>query len=176
MDAVPQRLFFALWPEEAVRGALASIPARLPLRHGRWVRPENLHVTLVFLGAVSLAQRACVEAAADAIRARAFAVSLDRSGWWRRPQVFWAGASVTPEPLLDLVTALQAGCEACGFQPEDRAFRVHATLARKVAVEPPPLQLDPIPWPVSHFVLVASTLSAGGSDYRVVRTWPLTDG
>jgi 2'-5' RNA ligase len=176
VDAVARRLFFALWPDDEVRVALYRPSSRVRLRHGRWVRPENLHVTLVFLGAVDAAQRACVEAAADAIRGRSFTLLLDRSGWWRRPQVLWAGASEIPEPALELVKALQAGCEACGFEREARAFRVHATLARKVVVEPPPLELPPVPWQVRGFVLVESTLAPGGSDYRVVRTWPLAAG
>ena len=106
-----QRLFFALWPDPAVRAALAGVTARLTLPRGRLTPSQNLHVTLVFLGAADAARRACVEAAADAIQAKGFAVTLDRTGWWRRPQVFWAGSSVTPPPLLDLVRALQAGCE-----------------------------------------------------------------
>ena len=105
-----QRLFFALWPDPAVRAALAGVTARLTLPRGRLTPPQNLHVTLVFLGAADAARRACVEAAADGVQAEGFTVTLDRTGWWRRPQVFWAGSSVTPQPLLDLVGALQAGC------------------------------------------------------------------
>ena len=171
-----QRLFFALWPDPAVRAALAGVTAGLKLPRGRLTPPQNLHVTLVFLGGADTARRACVEAAADAIQAKGFAVTLDRTGWWRRPQVFWAGSSVTPPPLLDLVRALQAGCEACGFPRENRPFEVHATLARKVPAEPPALDLEPIPWPVDHFVLVESALTPAGSEYRVLRTWPLREG
>ena len=171
-----QRLFFALWPDPAVRAALAGVTAGLKLPRGRLTPPQNLHVTLVFLGAADAARRACVEAAAGAIQAEGFAVTLDRTGWWRRPQVFWAGSSVTPPPLLDLVRALQAGCEACGFPRENRPFEVHATLARKVPAEPPALDLEPIPWPVDHFVLVESALTPAGSEYRVLRSWPLGGG
>ena len=48
-----QRLFFALWPDPAVRAALAGVTARLPLPRGRLTPPQNLHVTLVFLGAAA---------------------------------------------------------------------------------------------------------------------------
>ncbi len=168
-----QRLFFALWPDPAVRAALAALSARVRLRQGRWVRPENLHVTLVFLGAVDARRRACVEAAADAVRAGAVSIALDRTGWWRRPQVLWAGSSATPEPLRELVRQLQAGCEACGFPREARAFQVHATLARKVFTEPPAFAFEPIPWRVADFALVESALTPTGSEYKVLRTWPL---
>lgn len=168
-----QRLFFALWPDPAVRAALAALSARVKLRQGRWVRPENLHVTLVFLGAVDARQRACIEAAADAVRGQAVSIALDRAGWWRRPQVLWAGSSATPEPLLDLARQLQAGCEGCGFPREARAFQVHATLARKVFAEPPAFDFEPIPWRVAEFALVDSTLTPVGSEYHVLRTWPL---
>ena len=168
-----QRLFFALWPDPAVRAALAGVTARLTLPRGRLTPSQNLHVTLVFLGAADAARRACVEAAADGVQAEGFTVTLDRTGWWRRPQVFWAGSSVTPQPLLDLVGALQAGSAACGFPRENRPFEVHATLARKVLAAPPAPGLEPIPWRIDRFVLVESALTPAGSEYRVLRTWPL---
>ena len=156
-----------------MRAALAGVTARLTLPRGRLTPPQNLHVTLVFLGAADAARRACVEAAADGVQAEGFTVTLDRTGWWRRPQVFWAGSSVTPQPLLDLVGALQVGCAACGFPRENRPFEVHATLARKVLAAPPAPGLEPIPWRIDRFVLVESALTPAGSEYRVLRTWPL---
>jgi 2'-5' RNA ligase len=140
---------------------------------GRRVKPESLHVTLVFLGGTSRDQRACVERCADAVRAPAFDLTLDRFAWWRRPQVVWAGASAVPEPLAHIVSALREGCAACGFAPEERPFAVHATLARKVTAEPPARSFDPIPWRVRGFCLVESSLSPSGSSYRVVREWRL---
>lgn len=176
LDQAPQRLFFALWPDDRVRAALARLASGLRLRQGRWVRPENLHVTLVFLGAVSADRRGCVEEVAAGVRAGPFDLALDQVGWWRRPQVLWAGASVTPEPLRRLVEGLREGCARCGFSPEERPFEVHATLARKVFREPPPAAIEPIFWAVGAFSLVRSSLSPAGSAYAVVRSWTLAAG
>ncbi len=76
-----QRLFFALWPEPALQQHLAmTAAALLPRDAGRRVRAENLHCTLVFLGAVEAAQRLCLEDAASLVRAEPFTLTLDRLG------------------------------------------------------------------------------------------------
>lgn len=168
-----QRLFFALWPDDRVRRALGELAERGGLRHGRRVPLENLHITLVFLGAVTPEQRACVESVAGTLRVPAFLLTLDRTGWWRRPQVFWAGASEVPPPLLTLVDGLRSGCQGCGFPPEERPFAAHATLARKVAGPPRGDAPGALAWPVEAFSLVESHLAPEGSVYRVLRTWPL---
>jgi 2'-5' RNA ligase len=169
-----QRLFFALWPDPEVRERLAALAGRLDVGGGRRTPPQSLHVTLLFLGEVDAARRSCVETVAGGVRSAPFDLALDRTGWWRRPQVLWAGATRTPEALATLAARLQQGCAACGFPPEDRPFAVHATLARRVMAAPPPRGFDPIPWSVSEFCLVESRLERGGSEYRVLRSWPLS--
>ncbi len=103
-----QRLFFALWPDADLQQRLAAASLALlpPHSGGRHVPPENLHCTLLFLGAVGAAQRLCVEAAADRVRAAPFSLVLDRFGYFRRPQVAWLGCSTTPSMLSRLVTDL----------------------------------------------------------------------
>ena len=114
-----QRLFFALWPEEALQRQLAmAAAALLPQTAGRRVRPENLHCTLVFLGNVEAGQRLCVEAAATTLAPTpSFTLVFDRFGYFRGPQVAWLGCSYTPPVLLDLVAQLGRGCAACGSRP-----------------------------------------------------------
>ena len=53
MDKTAKRLFFALWPEDSTRAELTAAMRRLqPEVTARWVMPENLHMTLAFLGDV----------------------------------------------------------------------------------------------------------------------------
>jgi len=170
-----QRLFFALWPDDAVRAALVRAAEHPRLARGRRVRAENLHVTLLFLGDTAPGQRTCAEQLAETVRASPFTLVIDQSGWWRRPQVAWVGCAEVPEALSGLVAHLRAGSKGCGFSPEERPFAVHVTVARRVLREPTAVPLDPIRWAVDRFSLVESSLSPGGSAYRVLRTWPLGD-
>jgi len=173
--AATQRLFFAIWPDAALQRrwhALAELPAHRA-QSGRRTPRENLHVTLAFLGSVSAERRACLERAADAIRAASFELTLDRLGSFRRGGVWWLAPSELPPASLDLVAQLKSAQEACGLVPESRAYRAHITLARDVRRCPPPMSIASIVWPVRDFVLVQSKPGEGGSRYQALRTWPL---
>ena len=169
-----QRLFFALWPEPALqqRVALAAM-ALLPRADGRWVREENLHCTLVFLGAVEAAQRLCLEDAASLVRVEPFTLVLDRMGYFRRPQAAWLGCTTTPAALQALVAGLSYGATSCGFPPEQRPYEVHLTVARKLRRDPGRMPLLPIAWPVKQFALMESVSEADGVHYRPLRFWDL---
>src|SRR3569623_2166129 len=135
-----RRLFFALWPDEVTRAALADRSAALPADSGGRIVPTNLHITLVFLGALTAEQRAAVEAAAERIVMAPFTLTLDRYGYWRGPQVIWAGSGVTPVALRTLVNRLRLGAAACGVPVDRRAYQIHSTLYRRVRRAPRPWQ------------------------------------
>ena len=169
-----QRLFFALCPEPTLQERLAhAAAALLPRAAGHRVRVENLHCTLVFLGAVKAAQRLCLEDAASRIRAEPFSLTLDRLGYFRRPQVAWLGCTTTPTALQALVAGLSDAAASCGFPPERRPYEVHLTVARKLRRDPGRLPLMPIAWPVKHFVLMESISEVDGVHYRPLRFWEL---
>ena len=66
------RLFFALWPDSAVRAVLqASCQAVTVSCGGRPVPPRNYHLTLAFLGQVDSADLAGIRAAAAQVHANA---------------------------------------------------------------------------------------------------------
>jgi len=168
------RLFFALWPDPASRRALVRA-TRAAVRHsgGRPVAEDNLHLTLVFLGGVDAPGRGCCEAAADALRAPAFTLTLDTLGHWPRARVLWAGCTQVPPPLAALAASLAAALVPCGYRPEPRPFRPHVTLARKVACWKGGARADPVSWPVRELCLAASVTDPAGARYRVLRRWPL---
>ena len=144
----------------------------LPRYGGRDTHPQDLHLTLFFLGELDAERRACVEEAADGVQGDAFPLVLDRIGSFPRARILWCGASQSPRPLLALVGALNAVLRRCGFGPERRPYVPHATLARK-ARPLPARDLDhPISWQVSAFVLAASQ-EGGPPRYRVLRRWAL---
>lgn len=172
-EAGDQRLFFALWPDERTRAGLAALAGRVPGADGRATHPEDLHVTLAFLGVVAPDRLDCVLAAADAVRGEPFTLAVDRVGFWPRPRILWCGPEEHPPALPGLVAALQRGLGDCGFPPEKRPFRAHVTLARK-ARKTGALELErPVPWPVSEFVLAGSRPGDPAPRYRILRRWPL---
>lgn len=167
-----RRLFLALWPDAAIRRQLAALAESVAGR--RRVRPENLHLTLVFLGATGPAQLAAYQAALATVAVPALELVLDCYGYWSRPRILWLGCRQPPVALLALVTDLQQRLRGCGFVPERRAFQAHITLARHftgpVPAAPPPA---PVRWPVRTIALVESLAGAGGMQhYQVRQRWP----
>lgn len=164
-----QRLFFALWPDDAVRAELAG--ALRPAPDGRLVRRENLHLTLVFLGSVNQETRACVEQAASGVTCEPFELVFDVAGYFPRPQVAWIAPARTPASLVALVQALREALVPCGLAPDPRPYRPHLTLARKVRRRPAVPVITPIAWPVTAFSLVESRSQPGGVRYIPVQSW-----
>jgi 2'-5' RNA ligase len=167
------RLFFALWPDDATRDALYRTGKWLH-KHwgGRLMRADTLHITLAFLGSTPTAQLDTLIACADTVETDAFEMNLDQAGYWRHNRIGWLGATETPPQHIELVAALNTALQAAGFPVDARPHVPHVTLLRKsVGGEVPPC--EPVRWPVSDFVLVASRTEAEGAHYEVIRRWPL---
>ncbi|MGD2216117.1 MAG: RNA 2',3'-cyclic phosphodiesterase [Gemmatimonadales bacterium] len=130
------RTFVALVPSEAEQARLADAAAGLreagfPIR---WVRHENLHLTLKFLGEVSeeRVREVCTAVDAAAAGVAPFAMAVGGFGAFpslRRPQVVWVGVELEPT-LESLQTSLEGELAGLGFARESRAFRPHLTLGR----------------------------------------------
>jgi len=169
-----QRLFFALWPDDATRDALAVVARdALGCADARLVAAENLHLTLAFLGSVERSVGACAERAACRISAPAFTLELVHAGRWPRARVLWSAPVETPAALSGLASALNGALRDCGYTPDARPFRAHVTLARKVRAKFAEIAHAPVRWRVTAFHLVASQTHPDGARYRCVRSWPL---
>ena len=168
------RLFFALWPRDALRASLApGIHALQPSGVGRPQRPDQWHLTLEFLGPVPGARLADARAAADAVQATPCEIWLDAVEFWRRPEVLCLVARETPPALAELVAQLRSSLVAHGFQVESRPFRAHLTLARKVHQPVETAPFAALRWPVESFALVESVTDRTGSVYTPLANWPL---
>lgn len=168
-----QRLFFAAWPDPALRARAAGLVARLrPV--GRPLPPAGYHLTLRFLGETSPALRPAVEAlgARVAAQAQPLSLRLDTLEWWEQPRVRVLGASRVPAPWQALVRTLEAGVRDLGFPPEDRAFRPHLSIARGVAEAPPSESAPALDWTADALSLCASA----GGEYRCVAQWRFAHG
>ena len=172
-QAGSQRLFFALWPDTQVRRGLEVIQSKLSCHRFKATHPEDMHVTLAFLGDVNTERKVCVEAAAGQIVAPKFNFTIDHLGFWSRPRILWCGPKETPAPLLTLVRDLQNGLKNCGFEPERRPYAVHVTLARKARAVRSRTVDESLFWPVREFVLAASRMGGAPPRYEVLRRWAL---
>ncbi len=151
-----RRLFFALWPDEALRHRLAEWQrTHLPLGV-QPTHPADLHLTLHFLGQVDEARVAALSALGDDLPGEAFTLRLDRLGHWPKPRVLWVGPSVVPSALHVLHHRLGENLHALGFRLDSRPWQAHVTLARKVSLSPEGLSFVPIAWPVREWALVES--------------------
>jgi RNA 2',3'-cyclic 3'-phosphodiesterase len=168
-----RRLFFALWPDDEVRAALASLAREQIHKQARRVVADNLHITLAFPGNVTARVQACLEAAAGQLSGASFELSIDRLGYWSGPRIIWAAPSQTPPELWSLAAALREILAACGLEPENRPYQAHITLARKASQALDVTRTAPVPWSIRQFCLVESVSEPAGVRYRVLRIWPL---
>jgi len=166
------RLFFALWPDDEVRAQLAGWSRELhALCGGRPTRPENLHVTLAFLGSVEEVRVAEVERAAGTVRPRACPLILDQPGYWKHNRIAWAGASVVPPELEAFVSELRGALAKSQIRFDAKSFVSHVTLLRE-AREPRAMPaLAPIEWRLDGFALVQSVTLPQGSRYEIRKSW-----
>ncbi len=194
------RLFVACeLPQEAL-DALAGIQSglreqhagRLPAdRHGlRWVRPEGIHLTLKFLGAVSPNRAQRVTDALAAAIVEPFTVNLhfDHLGSFggrTRLRVVWIGLAGDVEDLASLAETVERALGPLGFPRENRPFAPHLTLARvpdEMSVDDrahladliAAYKLPPLPeMTISEVSLMQSFLSPAGARYEQRAAFPL---
>jgi 2'-5' RNA ligase len=173
LETKNQRLFFALWPSLELSRELYSIAGRVLEGEARRVPPENIHLTLAFLGSVKSSFRQCAEQVAAAVRTGSFTLTLEQIDCWSKSGILWVGPRYTPEPLSRLVRELNAGLVACGYVPEERSYAAHLTLARKLRRFNKNFSIDPLVWDVRRFSLVRSLTHTNGARYEIVRSWEL---
>jgi len=174
-----QRLFFALWPEEAARSALLNASAgAVGLCGGRPLPAHNLHVTLAFLGAVERARLAELAHLARTCAAAfgqpsPLALRFTHLAHWRPQQILCALTEAVPTVAQRLAAALKDGAAAGGFSPDLKPFQAHVTLARKVARVARVPAMQPVLWSFDAFALVDSRTEAAGPIYSVIEFYPL---
>ena len=171
--ATTQRLFFALWPDDATRDALNRAGKWLHQHWGgRRMRADTLHLTLAFLGNTSATARDALLPHIDAIHAEAFDLRLDRVGHWPQNRVGWLGCSEPPVQLTELAKRLRVVLRASCVSFDAGTFVPHVTLLRNSPGGAAPA-FDPIEWHAGDFALIASVPGEQGPHYTVLRRWAL---
>ena len=182
------RLFVALEISAAVRAAIESLIRELkPLDHSwKWVRAENLHVTLKFLGEVAPGKLPeGIEALRHAPTAGPVALKFRGLGFFpkeRRPSVLWVGMDA-PQSLIGLAAGVEATLINAGFPREEREFTPHLTLARNKQGTLSAELRDAIrkhstrefgTMDASTFHLIESKIKSTGPEYTTLESIPLT--
>lgn len=132
-----KRLFLAVDLPEDVRGQISELLRRMRSRlpSVRWVRPDQLHITLKFLGDTPDDQ---VERVRDEVHqklrlSRSFSLSAQGFSAFPSPEkarILWVGLSGEMDQLRQLATRLDECCATLGYPMERRPFSGHITLGR----------------------------------------------
>jgi len=192
MNAI--RAFIAIELPKVTHDALYDVQARLshqaPTSSVRWVKPDNIHLTLKFLGQVPTAQ---IDTITLALRRavsglRVFPFEVMNAGCFPdevRPRVIWVGVDEPSGALHALQRAVEAATVPLGYPSESRLFQPHLTLGR-TARDVKPAELHKLGEVVKHakvgllghvhaeeVVLFQSELAPSGSIYTALARLPL---
>jgi len=167
------RLFFALWPDQATRVAIAETAGQSGLDPRRLLPNQRLHLTLIFLGNVTVARTQVLIEKTAQITVPRFSLCLDRSGWWEGSQILWLGPASVPEELRRLYRQIHQLAVELAIPVPERPYQPHITLARKVNAGMA-FQFEPVHWNVRDFCLVVSNTLPDGAEYQIIQRWPLT--
>lgn len=184
------RLFVAANLTGAVKEALAKVQHTLRSLSGdvSWVRPENLHITLKFLGEVEGERLEAVKGVIASSVAGCGPVLLSFAGLGafpnlHTPRVIWAGVTEGFERLSFLQANLEEGFHSIGFPRETRPFTPHLTLGRVRSSRGLQPLLEAVrTWPgnplgemvLERVDLMRSQLHPGGSIYTLLESFPLS--
>lgn len=168
------RLFVAIPISADLRNRLARLPKAL--EGALWVAPEQLHLTLRFIGNTPEQQLPRLEAALRSVRFSPMALRVTGLGTFpnlRQPRILFARVAPAAA-LMSLRAGIEDALGRAGIEEDDRPFRPHITLARL---------RTPAPAAVRRFVrnteieavfvaaevrLYASELQSAGARHRVI--------
>lgn len=190
------RLFFAVELPPDVKAHLLRLRDEFGRReHGRvkWERPENLHLTIKFLGEVP---DPAVALLCDTVKQVSVPgpIRLQAAGWVLFPErgpvrIVAAGVGGDVDRLQRLHGELDSACHAAGYPREARVYKPHLTIGRakeelsgaiRGTYCPKPSEEGRVPdadtgptFDVTDFVLTESRLGRDGPVYTTVARFPL---
>jgi 2'-5' RNA ligase len=189
LNPIPEtlRLFIALEIANSIKERIRILQQELMRCSADvgWVKPGNIHLTLKFLGDVTVTRlpairQACAEAAC---KANPFELELTGTGVFpnrHKPRVLWIGLGNLPDNLKGLHACLELELAEEGFPKEDRPFSPHLTIGRFRSPRNASALADLLAAvefvaekiPVREMVLMRSQLQPGGSQYTPLERFP----
>jgi 2'-5' RNA ligase len=151
----------------------------------RWVKPENIHLTLRFLGDIQPDQISQIGRAIDqqVVHLPVFDLELDELGSFpnpRNPRIIWVGIGGDTRILNQLHASIEQELVRFGWEPEGRRFHPHLTVGRvkdrRVVTEanlPYKRKVNSLSFPVKAVSLIESVLKPEGASYTKRYSCPL---
>lgn len=177
------RAFIAIDLTEAVQEELTSIindlKQKVPNKSVRWVRPENIHLTLKFLGDTKIDSLDQITGGLDRVGKEKppFNLNLGKLGCFpnpRRPRVIWVGVSGDIDTLQSLQKMIDQMLNPLGWDLDKREFHPHLTIGRiknsKKVIDsrlPWGSPMKPLTFPAESLTLYESILKSSGAVYNV---------
>jgi 2'-5' RNA ligase len=179
------RTFIAIEISQEIKNALAQIEAHLIYAGAdvKWVKPENVHLTLKFLGEIDEKKAAEISAILDSIArmTKPFELSVKNIGAFpniEHSRVLWVGLDKGSAEATALAAQIDEDLSKIGFAKEKRPFSPHLTIGRvrsplnqdklKEKMLSAAVSIDPSsvpPHQTSAVILFQSTLTSQGSIY-----------
>ncbi len=172
-----------------------TLPFRAKMNSGResisWVKSQNLHLTLRFLGDISSEQLIQIKQLITEITktASGFKIKLEALGVFpnaHAPRIVWIGTNRPPLELKQLAKQLETKLPVSGIPQEERSFRAHITIGRiksrlvtsdlKKAFDKVEKDVINASWELKcgRITLFESTLGPGGPTYTVLEKFKIT--
>lgn len=180
-----ERLFVALPLPGAVRLQLARV--REQAEAVAWISPENLHLTMRFLGEIAGERIAALEATLSRVRVEPFVLPVEGCGAFpprRPPRALWIGTGRSHPRLFQLRQRLDDALLTTGLAVDMRSFHAHITVARLKGAEPSVAwewveahrDFVAAPFRVAGFGLYRSVPGPAGSVYTLRRWFAFEEG
>ncbi|MCH5584619.1 RNA 2',3'-cyclic phosphodiesterase [Shimazuella sp. AN120528] len=188
MNKIQERRTFVALPlptsfREQLGEWIKETQKELPFR--KWIHPQDIHITLHFLGSTSQEQ---LEETIQALRRVCqqqvpFELSIDGLGTFGKsdqPRIFWAGVRGQLDELRQLQKKVTTALTPIGFPPESRPYNPHITLARKYTSSDfdrsqlASLHIGNFKWVVDRAVLYETILGQGPM-YHEIGTFSFVD-
>lgn len=181
------RIFIAINLPEDIKGDLAGFQRQWGSLLARWVEPENLHITVVFLGYATDLElgEVCLAVKEVAAKQNGFTITLNKIIYGpdaEKPRMVWVLGEKSPE-LSALKNELDAALRGkIHYVPEKRGLNPHITLARIKSLEWRMLDLEErpeinetidMPLEVASIEVMESELKKGGPQYTIIESHEL---
>ncbi len=179
------RTFIAIPVPESVFKLQSNLKNTISEKTGkvRWVKRDQLHITLKFVGDTPEESiddvRSAIKIIAD--NTKPFEIFIQGTGCFpkiERPRVMWIGLNGALGQLNQLVKNIHNSLDSIGFPKDEKEFNPHITMARaRYPQKKTPdissflnANFDPIPFRIEKFQFISSELFPNGPVYTILST------